>query len=110
MAMLKCPDCLRDVSDAAPACPGCGRPLAAAVLTRTKPGEISGGQAVGVLLLLAGLAGLVYFFLFFDVSVPVGGGHVNNIGLMADRQNGVIVAAVAALVGVVLAVALKKKG
>lgn len=26
MALVKCPDCGRDVSDAAPACPACGRP------------------------------------------------------------------------------------
>jgi hypothetical protein len=28
MALVKCPDCGREVSDAAPACVGCGRPLA----------------------------------------------------------------------------------
>lgn len=27
MALIQCPDCQRDVSDAAPACPGCGRPI-----------------------------------------------------------------------------------
>lgn len=27
MALLKCPDCGRDVSDQAPACPNCGRPV-----------------------------------------------------------------------------------
>jgi len=27
MALVKCPDCGRDVSDAAPTCPGCGRPM-----------------------------------------------------------------------------------
>ena len=49
---------------------------------------------------LAGLAIAFYFFLFFDVSVEVpttdfigttiGGGRVNNIGLMAQRQNGIL--------------------
>lgn len=29
MALIKCPDCARDVSDQAPACPNCGRPIAA---------------------------------------------------------------------------------
>lgn len=28
MALIKCPDCKRDVSDQAPACPNCGRPIA----------------------------------------------------------------------------------
>lgn len=27
MAMITCPDCNKDISDAAPACPGCGRPF-----------------------------------------------------------------------------------
>jgi len=27
MALLSCPDCRREVSDLAPACPGCGRPI-----------------------------------------------------------------------------------
>lgn len=27
MALVKCPDCGREVSDVAPTCPGCGRPL-----------------------------------------------------------------------------------
>ena len=30
MALMKCPDCGRDVSDQAPTCPNCGRPIAAA--------------------------------------------------------------------------------
>lgn len=29
MALIQCPDCKQDVSDAAPACPRCGRPIAA---------------------------------------------------------------------------------
>jgi len=29
MALIKCPDCGSEVSDAAPACPKCGRPIAA---------------------------------------------------------------------------------
>ena len=28
MSLIKCPDCAKDVSSKAPACPGCGRPLA----------------------------------------------------------------------------------
>lgn len=31
MALLACPDCGKDVSDAAPYCPHCGRPIAAAL-------------------------------------------------------------------------------
>lgn len=28
MALVSCPDCSREISDAAPACVGCGRPMA----------------------------------------------------------------------------------
>lgn len=30
MSLVNCPDCSRQVSDSAPACPGCGRPMHAA--------------------------------------------------------------------------------
>lgn len=50
--------------------------------------------------ILGGLATSVYYFLFFDTSVEVpvnvifgteiGGGRVNNFGLMAQRQNGIL--------------------
>ena len=30
MALVKCPDCGRDVSERAPVCPGCGAPIAVA--------------------------------------------------------------------------------
>lgn len=32
MALIECPDCKRQVSDSAPVCPGCGRPVAVAAL------------------------------------------------------------------------------
>lgn len=64
------------------------------------------------LMILLGLLGAGYFFLFFDTSVPVptqelfghtiGGGRVNNLGLMADRQNGIIFSFGVALIGAVI--------
>jgi hypothetical protein len=30
MALIRCPDCSKEVSDAAPKCPGCGSPMTAA--------------------------------------------------------------------------------
>jgi hypothetical protein len=81
--------------------------------------EVSFGQGFGAVLALAGVAALVYFFMMFDTSVQVpmqeffgstiGGGRVNNLGLMQDRQNGILVGGLALLVGVILAVACKKK-
>jgi hypothetical protein len=35
MALVTCPDCKTEVSDAAPACPKCGRPLVAAPTSAT---------------------------------------------------------------------------
>jgi hypothetical protein len=66
-------------------------------------------RIVGLLLLVGGLSGSVYFYGFFDTSIEVptreilgttiGGGRVNNLGLMQDRQNGIIFGFGAAIVG-----------
>lgn len=59
-------------------------------------------SVIGLFLVVIGLIAVVYYFAFFDTSVAVesvdlgngtsiGGGRVNNIGLLADRQNGIIV-------------------
>lgn len=32
MALIPCPECKREVSDKAPACPGCGHPIAMAAV------------------------------------------------------------------------------
>jgi hypothetical protein len=75
-----------------------------------------GQQAAGIIglfLVVCGLGAAVYFFLAFDTSVEVpvtdlgngltvGGQWVNNIGLMADRQNGILVGFGFAAVGGVL--------
>ena len=73
----------------------------------------------GVLLLIAGLALAGYFFLAFDTSVTtpqttilgttIGGERVNNIGLMADRQNGIIIGMGAAILGTILMYAGRSK-
>jgi len=66
---------------------------------------------IGLLLLVLGIGVAGYFLLFFDVSVPVDyqGNNsfglperVNNIGLMADRNNGIIIGLVLAVAGGVL--------
>lgn len=35
MALIKCPECKREVSDRAPSCPSCGNPLAATTVEQT---------------------------------------------------------------------------
>lgn len=58
MALIKCEDCGRDVSDRAPACPNCGAPVAVMVEQPTGPETISrhGEYFVGTKPLLARLA------------------------------------------------------
>jgi len=62
----------------------------------------SGLRSFGILLLVAGLAVAIYFFLAFDASVESGSGRVVNLGLMADRQNGIIVGIGLGVVGTIM--------
>jgi hypothetical protein len=73
---------------------------------------------IGLLLLVLGIGIAGYFLLFFDVSVPVDyeGNNsfglperVNNIGLMADRNNGIIIGLALAVAGGVLMVVGRKR-
>jgi hypothetical protein len=64
----------------------------------------SGMQTFGGLLLVAGLAIAAYFFLGFDASVESGSGRVMNLGLMADRQNGIIIGIGLGVVGAIMLV------
>jgi hypothetical protein len=70
-------------------------------LTAQKGGG-SGIRTFGGWLLIAGLAVSAYFFLAFDTSVESGVGRVHNIGLMADRQNGIIIGIGLSVVGTIL--------
>lgn len=57
---------------------------------------------LGVVLLCVGAAVAAYFFLVFDTSVESGSLRVNNLGLMADRQNGILVGIGLSVVGAIL--------
>lgn len=56
---------------------------------------------VGMLCLVGAMA--------MDVSVSSGAGRVNNIGLMAERQNFILIGGLLLLVGVIMAVAGKRR-
>ena len=66
-------------------------------------------RVIGALLFIGGLIGLFYYFQVFDTSVEVpsrmvlgetiGGGRVHNIGLMQERQNGMIISGILAAIG-----------
>jgi prepilin-type processing-associated H-X9-DG protein len=64
---------------------------------------------IGIILMGLGILGACYFFFIFSTAVQVptsdfmgttiGGGYVNNIGLMADRQNGILFSFGIAMIG-----------
>ena len=88
-------------------------PLLGATKHRTetkepKESSSSAGGVLGLLLLVCGLGSLVFFLLFFDTSVDAGSMRVNNLGSMNDKQNGIIVGGILAVVGVLLGIAKKK--
>jgi hypothetical protein len=66
-------------------------------------------NSIGTLLLVGGLVFAIYYWLFYDTTVTVpsttlfgeriGGGRVHNIGLMQNRQNGLIISAAVAFAG-----------
>lgn len=64
--------------------------------------ETSGPQIFGVVLLIIGLVVAAYFLLAFDTSVESGVGRVNNLGLLADRQNGLIAGIGLGIVGTII--------
>ena len=57
---------------------------------------------LGSFLLVAGLAIVGYFFLIFDATVEGGELRVNNLGLLNDKQNGIIVGGILAIVGAIM--------
>ena len=124
MALIECADCKRDISDLAVACPHCGRPLSihqptispdiGTTAERTTVRALSPAQGAGLSACALGMTIVLYFFMVFDSSVEVpstiilgqevGGGRVENIGLLNQRQNGIIVGGLILVVGVVLLV------
>ncbi len=67
---------------------------------------------IGLLAAVLGLLGALYFFAFFDASVPTRDGktRVYNVGLMADRQNGLLFSGLVAIVGVAVAALNRRSG
>jgi hypothetical protein len=58
---------------------------------------------IGLWVITSGACGLVYFAFLFDTSVYAGNGiRVNNLGLMQDRQLGLIVSALIVAVGAIV--------
>jgi len=96
--LQECADCGASVSERAPSCPKCGRPFDNEKDRRSFPIVLA---VLGGIVLLLSLAGLVYY-LQMDTSVavfPFVGERVHNIGLLSQRQNGIILTAIGSTAG-----------
>ena len=62
-------------------------------------------RMLGLALVMGGVAALCYYFFYFDTSVSVPGGEliglsrVHNIGLMSQRQDGMLFSVATAIFG-----------
>jgi hypothetical protein len=106
MPSTVCPHCSATVGPYDQKCGACGKGLSGrALLATSSDAQATASSPMrnfGVVLCVLGLVVAAYFLVAFDTSVEVPGNdgrRVNNLGLMADRQNGLIVSVGAVIVG-----------
>ena len=60
MALIECPECKKEISDKAPACPHCGGPAADRPAEKpNKPGQANALHLILIAVLVAGMAGAI---------------------------------------------------
>ncbi|MEY2482372.1 MAG: Double zinc ribbon [Verrucomicrobiota bacterium] len=136
MPLINCTECGKQVSTEATACPNCGHPVAKMDASssvrkikcpychkesatdvdvcphchkRIAPFSWSDTSGLDTLLIVGGIILSAYFWFFYDTSVSTSFGSVNNIGLMQNRQLGLIVGIGLAIAGVIM-FAISKSG
>lgn len=67
MALIACPDCTKQVSDSAPSCPSCGRPIAP-IQTELTAKRYKGRMAGSFIM---ALLGFVATAVLFGMKLPV---------------------------------------
>ena len=115
---MNCPKCNYQMSDTDLTCPRCAIAANTVSIHIDQPilqRSFSGAKFLGLLMLVGGLIGMCYFMFQFDTSIatnitPPPGmdasmfpSRVNNLGLLADRQNGIVVSGIVAVLGLILA-------
>lgn len=107
-----CQWCQKPVPSNAVRCPHCNGSMRRTPTTATATRGSPVLRTMGALALLLGLGGVVYFYAMFDTSVEtprveflgqtLGGGRVNNLGLMQEQRNGLTLSGIAVLAGLAL--------
>ena len=135
MLLINCTACGKQVSTKAKACPNCGHPIAemqaSLPVTNIKCSYCGkdmasnvetcphchrivqtssfGASDVSAFLIVGGILCSMFFWFFYDTSVSTGFGNVNNIGLMQNRQLGLIAGIGLVIVGVIVLAISKKR-
>lgn len=79
MALIACPDCEQNVSDSAPACPNCGRPIAPVQIEQTAKKH----KAMMLVSFIVAIIGFVSVLVLSGANKPVWiGGVVAGLGVI----------------------------